>query len=446
MPIAAKLTRHSIANAKQAVAWIDSVVFAAFFLAVAMPYSNLVVLPTSFNKLSGYEIIYILITCLLLLKILLLGKIRFVGMAALYVSTVVLYVAVSVIIRDAILYDVLRQLETSWAFAIALLLLAAGTNADLHKFFRYAAGAMIVSGGSALILFHYFYSYAQKIYAQSPWDLQLMNQGRMLWEGQTDAIFIVLYFLVQDEYSRINRILAGIALAISLTATFNTQSRTNLMAMLALLVASLLVSSGLREAWRRTGQMIGISLLFAAAARVLLITNESFKALADKRFLGGGMGAEKIYQVDLELIRMELYRQYWNSITEHFPWGQGFGFPYSSIGKWEIPVTDITLMSFILPLGVFGLVIFGLFIRILWCTVSQASAKMPLKYGRIIKALIVISLLVSLNVDIFTRNTFVVMLVLLILCMDNSASKSRLGRSLSTRPSTRRRLTNEISS
>src|ERR1035437_10865841 len=84
MPMAARLHRQPNANAQQVVAWIDSAVFTAFFLAVAMPIGYIILLPTGFLILNGFELVYSLLTCLLLFKILLSGEIRLAGMAVFF--------------------------------------------------------------------------------------------------------------------------------------------------------------------------------------------------------------------------------------------------------------------------------------------------------------------------------------------------------------------------
>lgn len=173
--------------------------------------------------------------------------------------------------------------------------------------------------------------------------------------------------------------------------------------------------------------MLGISLLFAAVIGALLMADSHARTLAYTRFMGGGGGAQMIYQGDLVLARMSMYHQYWNSITGHFPWGQGFGLPYSTLLMQPVVVSDISLLAFLLPLGVLGVVLFGLFIRALWRTATLSSAKLPPKYRRAVKLLIVVSLLVSLNTDIFSRNNYVVMLTLLILCMGNSNAQIPAG-------------------
>jgi hypothetical protein len=80
-------------------------------------------------------------------------------------------------------------------------------------------------------------------------------------------------------------------------------------------------------------------------------------------------------------------------------------------------------MAFLLPLGVLGVVMFGLFIRALWRTATRTSDKLPPEYGRSIKLLIVVALLMSANMDIFSRDNFVVLLALLIMCAGNSSAQ-----------------------
>lgn len=141
----AGLARAPIANVQQTVAWIDSVVFALILFVIAMPFGYISIHPVGINKLNVYTIVYFLVTCLLLMKIIYLGKIRFAGLAASFLFTVAVYVAASVTFGDANIVDALKQVHYYWPFAIAMLLLTAGTNADVRKFFRYTGVAMLIT-------------------------------------------------------------------------------------------------------------------------------------------------------------------------------------------------------------------------------------------------------------------------------------------------------------
>jgi hypothetical protein len=412
-----------IADSQRVAARIDSVVFATFFLAVAMPFSRFVFVNLGIIQLTGFDIIYYLVICLLLLKIAFLGKIRLAGMVAFFTLTVGAYIVGSVALGDATLHDALGQARVYCPFAIAVLLLAAGTSIDLRKFFRYAAGATIISASSALILHFVFNLYVVQIYGDSHETLTLSKIARLRWDNETAMLFIILYFVVRGEHSRINRFLAGSALLIGTVTNFISQTRTLLAGLMVFFVGSIFISKGRHEAVRRLGQLLGFLVLFGAVIGALLMADSRARAVAYSRLLGGGGGAQMLYQRDLVIGRMSNYQQYWKSITEHFPWGQGFGLPYSTLGVMAFPVTDISLMAFLLPLGVLGVVMFGLFIRALWRTATRTSDKLPPEYGRSIKLLIVVALLMSANMDIFSRDNFVVLLALLIMCAGNSSAQ-----------------------
>lgn len=421
-PMAAGLDNSPIADFQRISTRIDSIVFATFFLAIAMPFSRIVFVNLGIIQLTAFDFIYYLVICLLLLKIALLGKIRLAGTMALFSLTVAAYVAGSAAFGNATLHDALGQVRIYAPFAIAMLLLAVGTNADLRKFFRYTAGATIISAILALILHYLFDLYVVRIYGDSHDTLDLSKVARMRWDNETALFFIVLYFIVRDEHSQMNRFLAYFALLLGMVSSFITQNRTCLAGLIALFFGSIFISEG-RQAVRRLGQLLGFLVLLGAVIGVLLMADSRTRAVAYSRFLGGGGGAQMIYQSAVVVGRMNNYQQYWRSITEHFPWGQGFGLPYSTLGVAAFPVTDISLMAFLLPLGVLGVVLFGLFIRALWRTATRTSDKLPREYGRAIKLLIAIALLVSTNVDIFSRDNFVVLLALLIMCAGNSSAQ-----------------------
>ncbi len=418
--MAAGLDNSPIADFQRIAARIDSIVFSTFFLAIAMPFSRIVFLNLGIIQLTAFDCIYYLVICLLLMKIAFLGKIRLAGTIALFSLTVTAYVCGSVAFGSASFHEALGQVRIYAPFAIAMLLLGVGTNADLRKFFRYTAVTTIISATLALILHYLFDLYVVRIYGDSHDTLDLSKVARMRWDNETALFFVVLYFIVRDDHSRINRFLAEFALLLGMVSSFITQNRTCLAGFIALFVGSIFISNT-RQAVRRLGQFLGFFLLFGVAIGALLIADSRTRAVAYSRFLGGGGGAQTIYQNAVVIGRMSNYLQYWRSITEHFPWGQGFGLPYSTLGVVAFPVSDISLMAFVLPLGVLGVVLFGLFIRALWRTTTRTSDKLPPVYGRATKLLIVVALLMSANMDIFSRDNFVVLLALLIMCAGNSS-------------------------
>ncbi len=350
--------------------------------------------------------------------------------AILFWLVIAAYAAGSVAIVGVSLLEVFRQLRWYWPFTIAVLLLATGTTADVRTFFRYTAGAAILSSSSALVLHYLIPAYLENVFASSLQTTHGFEAGRMYWTNVPLTLFVLLYFSVCDPDSRIPRWLAGLALVLSLSATFNTLDRTIMAGIVTFLIGTILIARDWHEVLRRVKQFFAFAVLLAGCTASLMMASSRLRDLVFLRYLGRGAGPERIYQVDFLLGRMTLYRQYWASITNHFPWGQGFGRPYSVVWGNQTPVTDISVMSFVLPLGIFGVVIFAVFLRQLWRLVNANAGQQFPHYSRVLKLLMVVALLVSLNMDIFSRNNFVVLLTLLVLCLGNNAHLPQPGEPL----------------
>jgi hypothetical protein len=305
-----------------------------------------------------------------------------------------------------------------------VLLLCAGTTADLRKFFQYIVVAATLSSTSALILHHLFESYLKRAFVNSPETWETIQTGRMAWDNAMLTFFVVLLFTLRQRSLAVSRVLAAVALIVTSAALFNTLNRTMLAGLVAYLIGSVFFSKGWREALRGLARLIAVSTIIAAVIATVMLADSRARDLALARYTGSGGGVERIYQTDVEVSRFGLYLQYWESARTHFPWGQGFGRPFAFYKGQPDPVTDISIASFYLPFGVLGLLLFGAFIRCLWHMVEEHRENLPTGYPKAIKLLIIISVVVSMNIDIYSRNTFVVLLVLFILCCRNGVKST----------------------
>ena len=80
-------------------------------------------------------------------------------------------------------------------------------------------------------------------------------------------------------------------------------------------------------------------------------------------------------------------------------------------------------MGFLLPFGISGVIFFILFVISLIKTVKKSTIRNDVKKS--IYLMIFISILMSFNIDLYSRNTFVIFLTMLILSLKNGYQLSR---------------------
>ena len=139
-------------------------------------------------------------------------------------------------------------------------------------------------------------------------------------------------------------------------------------------------------------------------------------SLIEVRFLGSG-DVTNVYSKAVVANRLGMYEQYMQSIVHHFPLGQGVGRPFSSSLGIDLYSTDISFMAFLLPFGLVGLLIFGLFIYKIFANIDQCRWTISDQTRKSLFLFVGIFLLMSLNIDFFSRNNFVIYLAALIMSL-----------------------------
>jgi hypothetical protein len=399
---------------------IDSAVFTLLFAAIALPFPEVFFLRLGFVTLSTFELVYGCVGGLLFLKILVTGRIRRAGLALLFFGSLAVYVLGSVAAGWATLGDALRQARFYWPFALAVLLLSTGTTATLRKFWRYLFVAAALSAGSAFVLHYWLGSYVENALAAAPDAVTVIQAGRMYWANAAVTLFVLLYYVIPTRSRTVNRALGFVTLVLTLAATFNTLNRTFIAGVILLGLLAAAIAGSWSKVLRRLSQMVAVTAILAAIVGGLMSVDARFHDLVVQRYLGGEMGAEAVYESS-GVPRLETYQQYFESIKDYFPLGQGLGRPFSSSLETAIYTTDSSVLTFVLPFGVLGLVILGAFVGSLWRLLSRNAISCSPEHASGAKLLIVSSLLISLNIDLYSRNNFVVLMTLLVLCCGNRA-------------------------
>ena len=116
-----------------------------------------------------------------------------------------------------------------------------------------------------------------------------------------------------------------------------------------------------------------------------------------------------------------MYESFIDIISNHFVLGQGFGIPFwrnefdSSLDSFT---TDISFLAFFLPMGVIGFTLFICWIISLYKIFKE---RLYYKFNILInkneiingyRYIFIISIITSLNLDIFSRNIYILIFTL----------------------------------
>ena len=178
------------------------------------------------------------------------------------------------------------------------------------------------------------------------------------------------------------------------------------------MITSFFVSTNYRVLVRHS--LSSLLMVCATAVTITVIsTNEQVSLLIRKRFFGSG-DVSRIYEDAFMRDRVSVYEQYLQSIAQHFPIGQGLGRPFSVTAGQDIFTTDISVMAFLIPFGFAGALVFVLFIYKIFATIHYANRQTSSQTRKLLYGFVGIFLLMSLNLDFFSRNNFVIYLTLLV--------------------------------
>jgi hypothetical protein len=202
------------------------------------------------------------------------------------------------------------------------------------------------------------------------------------------------------------RVLVG-AIPIVVAGAFLTFNRTLAVA-LVLLLGYLFVTN-----WRRLGPkavsilaVIGFGVTYAAAWWTA--ANPIVGELARNRMLALVSGTSEI-STDVWM-RQLLYEQYADRLRSSYLLGKGIGIPVSTVfgdAAWA----DVTLITFAIPFGIFGVAMFLLF---LWRLYGRIGAMVDTRIRRLFLLVFALGVAISLNDDIWSHKFYVVYLVFLV--------------------------------
>lgn len=399
------------------------IMWLVFFLAI-LPFGNILHLNAGPLIIDVYEIIYILLAIILIIKIILECKLKYPLSLFFFMSITLVYIFYSVIAFDVSILDSLRQIRFYFPFIIANLLLASRISVLYEKYSKLIIIAATVSSLSALLIHYFLPGFIEYSFKSSEQITSIiLSHGRLYWTNSS-LVFFVLFFLFAES-KKVKRIYLLLIFSISLFTVINTVSRTTILGLMLYFSIWLLLSKKISEKKRRFAVFIFILIIVATIIFVFTKIDERLTSLIKLRIFGNG-DVSNIYQTDFLLSRVYMYKQYIESILNYFPIGQGLGRPFSIRGTGElIYISDISLISFAIPFGIVGaLIIIGFIIR-LFRIIHRLVLTVDMESVKYLNVMLIIFILMSFNIDWFTRNNFIIYFTLLLLSLQQEKNYSR---------------------
>lgn len=394
----------------------DQGVFWFVMLLAVLPFGQILHVRLFDVTLNAFEIIWLLLFGILPLKILVEQKMQEPFLGFVFACVILIYIIFSAAKNDVSIKLAVMHLRYFMPFMVALLLFAAGTSICLVKWVKGLVVAAGLSGFAALYIHHLAPHIIEASFSASE-DLQaiILLHGRLYWTNASLAFFVLLSLFCK-EWKVEKRVLL-VAFIVSFLAMFNTLNRTMLIGYSLFLVASIFLTINFRIVLKTFARILvvvfGIVLLVVAISSI----DERVSALIELRIFGSG-DITSLYVSALVNERLDIYEHYWQNIMQYFPIGQGLGRPYTSffLGS-DIYTSDISFMSFLLPFGLIGLLIFGMFIYRIFVSIRKNKVQVSKETRRLLFVFVSIFLVMSLNIDFFSRNNFVIFLSVLIISL-----------------------------
>lgn len=405
---------------------IDRIILGTIILLAALPFAQVFYLEIVGIMLDAFELLYLTLIMIILLKILIFGSIKKEFLPfLLFIVTIILYFIISVNIYGAKSIDIVNQLRHYLPFLIGTMLLVTRTIVKTEKYLRLLTFASIISSTTAMIIHHLMPELLADLLFSSEELVSITTiHGRLYWANACLVFFVTLSFMLTQRKIHVNKAIMSIALFLTFVGLVNTVNRTMIIGLVFLLVGYSFLEKHIILSIKRSKKAIGLGVIGALIIFGLMSVYPKVKYLIEKRYLRSGY--EQVYETALVKERFPIYAQYANSIKTYFPVGQGLGKPFHiRFNGIRVPITDISIISFLLPFGPLGLIVFCIFIYTLFRLVSRANNSISERAIRIFKLFLITSLIMSLNIDLFSRNNFVIFVTMLVLTLQNGSSHPR---------------------
>ena len=397
---------------------VSRAIVALTLLLVCLPFGQVLVVPVGIAKLNLSDAIMVMLVGLLSWLALLNGVRRRFGILLVMWSAVsVSYFLASWALWNAPIKESLTQYMFFLPFSVALFILAVPIDGLVDQYIPTLVAATALSAAGALTINFLFPGFVAASFASNPSVSDAILEGGRLYWGNVLAVFVPLGIVLYKDHAGIG---TWMALSVAAVAALATVNRTVMLGCL-LLVTSKVVSD------RRAGIIERIRLFLAVAGALIVVglvlyqASDKFASLIDLRLFGRG-DLSAVYESAVVEGRLSNYEQYWRSLSSHFPLGQGLGRPLSTGPAGDVFSTDISALSFMLPFGIAGI---GVVVAVIWAMWRETvGAVVTTPWGHTLRVLLPQLLLVfsvmSLNIDIFSRNVAIVWMAMLIALLNGT--------------------------
>ncbi len=383
----------------------------------ALPFGEVFYLRFEFATVSIFEQLYLLLILVLMAKIIYEKRTKYPFVLLLFSLVVISSVFLSSTIGGISIAGTLRHLRFYLPFIVATLLLAVNIKISFDRYLHWLTIAAIISSLLALYIHHFAPEFLSNCLAVSEvaQDVAIVH-GRLRWTNAPLVLLVLLCVFLRPRC--IPRQTMLFAFITSFVATFNTSNRSLLLGCVGFFLGAVAMSVNSRQAFARIALGTTIVLLAAISVSCLLQTDGRLRELVDLRFLGHGDVSE-IYEQAVTINRVPHYEEYAERIRASFVVGQGLGRPFSVITGQDVFIADISLVAFLLPFGIMGIVVFGVFVMKLVTLIRRAPTSSRAGTSSLVLLLLALCLILSLNLDLFSRNNFVIYFTLLVMTLQN---------------------------
>jgi len=285
----------------------------------------------------------------------------------------------------------MKHLSIFSAYFAAVACLLVPIRYDLARLQQILIAALLCGLALSLILYWMFPNYLAEIRDTATAESTI----RLMWENGA-AIFVLIpaLFLIRNGTLRV---LIICFIAIGLLFVMN---RT----IIAGIVFYFLLLLFVRRSYISQTKILYLSAGFILTIIIFSIVIITYPEIGTT-FMSRFFDKESLMMAGET--RLPLYEQYFANIMKSFPWGLGLGIPVASLWGHDAYYSDVSLLTFLIPLGLAGLCFCLAFIILLYRRISQLNDS----YWRGLMSISVITyVFVSLNVDIFSRNNAVIIL------------------------------------
>lgn len=387
---------------------LDKAVMLLLSILALIPFAQVLHLNLGFAIFDANELLLFFLLTIFILIVIERGIAKQHALYVLFVFSVfVLYSLYSIAILDVGITSLVRQIRFFLPFIVACVALLSRLYIDRYSLINILAYAISFSAFTAIVIHLFFTEFIIHAFSSSQEVSRIILEGgRMYWGSGALAFFGLAALMI--EKNKYKRYVLNFLVLIILTASLFTQNRTMLAGLILFYFCTQkYVFNRSIKATLSIFILLVVSLVFF----IYLSSDDMISLLQRRLFITDASDRE--FEDAFLIGRVSLYNQYLNAIQSSFPFGQGLGLPLSYGIFSGIPVftTDISFVSFVLPFGLVGFILLFVFIFKIFNSFNKyAKVHAGDKSSKVFYFITLSATLVAFNVDIFSRNIFVVYL------------------------------------